>query len=70
MIDRRLIEIFLDVARIEGLSGKERRVADHVRRFLERLGFSATEQEPAAVGCGDAGNVVCEIGEGLSLIHI
>jgi tripeptide aminopeptidase len=60
--DPRLIESFLDVARVEGLSGRERAVADHVARRLADLGYEP-ELEPAPAG-GECGNLVCRVGGG------
>lgn len=62
--DRRLIEVFLEVATIDGVSGRERRVADHVIARLRHLGFDPVESNPARVGGGNAGNVVCAVGAG------
>ncbi len=60
----RLVEIFLEVARIEGTSGNERAIADHVTRFLSGLGMSVREDETARVTGGNCGNLVCRAGDG------
>lgn len=57
--DPRLIDTFLDVARVEGLSGRETAVADHVARRLAALGYEP-ELEPAPAG-GACGNLVCRV---------
>lgn len=60
--DRRLIELFLEVAAIDGVSARERRVADHVLARLRALGLQPEESNPARVGRGDSGNVTCTVG--------
>lgn len=59
----RLVDLFLEVAGLEGVSGRERAVADYVLRFLVERGYAPHEQPPPAPGC-TAGNVVCEVGGG------
>ncbi len=63
-MDQRLIDIFLEVARIEGTSGHERTVADHIRGFLEPLGVTVREDDAARVSGGNCGNLVCRAGGG------
>ena len=62
--DPRLIEIFLEVARIEGTSGNERAVADYVRRFLEDLGMEVREDDAHRAASGNCGNLVARAGGG------
>lgn len=64
MADPRLVELFLETAALPGLSGQERPVADYVRRFLGRLGFSVEEDDAGRAWGGDAGNVVARLGGG------
>lgn len=59
---RSLVDLFLEIARIEGLSGAENDVADFVTRFLERLGLTVEREEP--VEGGRCGNVVCRVAGG------
>lgn len=42
-MDRRLVDLFLEVASIPGLSGKERAVADRITAFLRDLGVEVAE---------------------------
>ena len=62
--DPRLIDLFLEVARIEGTSGHERAVADYVRRVLEALGMHVREDDAHAAAGGDCGNLVARAGHG------
>lgn len=65
MIDRdRLIEIFLEVAKIEGLSCNERGVADYIRNFMKPLGVSVEEDDTAKITGGNSGNLICKVGSG------
>lgn len=63
-IDQRLIDIFLDVAGIEGLSCDERRVADHIARFLGRVGMRVREDDAHRRSGGITGNVLAQSGRG------
>lgn len=63
-MDTRLVELFLEVAAIEGLSGSERAVADHILAFLRELGLEPFEDGANSGNGGDSGNVVCRIGGG------
>ena len=69
MIDRaRLIEIFLEVAKIEGLSCNERGVADYIRDFMKPLGVSVEEDDTANITGGNSGNLICKVGSGGSFV--
>lgn len=71
--DPELIELFVDVAAIEGRSGRERSVADRILAFLRELGLDPVEGDRDEVGGGDAGNVVCAVrggGDRVLLAHM
>ncbi len=61
LVDEGLVRLFLEVAAIEGLSGHERGIADHVLRFAHDRGFAATEQ---SLPDNSTGNVLVQVGEG------
>ncbi len=67
-IDRRLIETFLAVAAIDGLSGNERGVADFIAARLAELGLSLHEDEAAKAGGGNCGNLVARAGDGGEIV--
>jgi tripeptide aminopeptidase len=64
MVNKRLIDVFLDLALIDGISGKERRVADYIASFLANLGLSPFEDDSNKSNDGEAGNIICKIGDG------
>ena len=64
MTDKRLVELFLELARMDGLSGKEAPVADYAVSFLKKLGLPADRDGAAAVSGSNTGNVVCPVGGG------
>lgn len=60
----RLNEIFLELIKIEGISTKEKDVADYIINFLNNLGYVAKEDKCAEISGGNSGNIICEIGSG------
>lgn len=63
-VDPHLIELFTEVAPIEGTSEKERAVADHLRRHLEGLGLEVHEDQVHQESGGNCGNLVARAGNG------
>ncbi len=59
---RELVNLFLDVSKIEGLSGKERATADFIRSFLTKLGLSPIEDNSYLKSNGNTGNIICTFG--------
>ncbi len=64
MADKRLVEIFIELAKIEGMSGAEKDVAAWIKEFLRGLRLSAQEDGAAAQTGGNCGNVICRSGTG------
>ncbi|MCX8009615.1 MAG: M20/M25/M40 family metallo-hydrolase [Ignavibacteria bacterium] len=65
MIDKnRLIELFITVAKIEGLSGNERLIADYIKSFLSKLNLEISEDDASKQSGGNTGNLICKIGNG------
>jgi len=60
----RLTNIFLDLAKIDGLCGQEKSVADYITRFLKRLNLSPYEDDVKKYSGGNSGNIICHIGSG------
>lgn len=67
-IDKRLAELFLHLAKIDGTSFQEREVADYIDDFLHHLGFTTNEDDTGEVIGGNAGNIICKIGTGGDLL--
>jgi len=68
-----IVDLFLELASLEGRSGSERPVADRIVRFLQDVGLDPVEGDRDAVGGGNAGNVVCEVrggGDRVLLAHM
>lgn len=66
MASRRLVELFLELARLDGQSGREAPVAKFVLEFLRKLGLPARQEDPAAGS--NTGNVICQVGGGGELV--
>jgi len=69
----RLTELFLELARLDGLSGKEGPVAAYAVSFLKKLGLPAGTDGAARVSGSDTGNVVCPVhggGDFVLLAHM
>ncbi|MDR2585390.1 MAG: M20/M25/M40 family metallo-hydrolase [Prevotellaceae bacterium] len=59
-----LVSLFLELIKIDALSGREKPVADYIIRFLTDLGFEPFTDDSAAITGSDTGNVVCKINGG------
>ncbi len=68
MASRRLVELFLELARIDGLPGKEAPVANYALAFLKGLGLPAQLDGSAAAALSNTSNVVCRVGGGGSFV--
>jgi tripeptide aminopeptidase len=64
MIDSRLKQIFLEVIKIEGLSGQEKQVSEYIVNFLQNLGLNPKIDKSSLKTKSNTGNVMCKIGNG------
>jgi len=64
MAHRRIVELFLDLARIDGRSGKEAEVAQYAYSFLKNLGFQPQRDGANKVSGSNTSNIVCPVGGG------
>ena len=64
MVSRRLVDLFLEVARIDALPGKEAEVAKYLFAFLKNLGLPVQLDDTAAAVLSNTSNVVCRVGGG------
>lgn len=60
----RLIEIFLQVIRINALSASEKPLADYITSFLSNLGYKVEYDDSANFTHSNTGNLICKIGSG------
>lgn len=70
MINERLLEIFLQLVKIEGLSNSEKSVASYITYFLKNLGLSPYEDNSKEITKGNTGNIICKIGSGGSFVLV
>ncbi len=60
----RLIEIFLQVIRINALSSNEKPLADFINSFLTNLGYKVEFDDSAKFTNSNTGNLICRLGNG------
>ena len=60
----RLLEIFLTLTSIDGISGQEKEVKDYIVDFLNKLGYEVEEDKAGKSINGNSGNITCQIGNG------
>jgi tripeptide aminopeptidase len=64
-LDRqRIIDIFLQAACINSLSGSEKPIADFIKSFLTACNYKVSEDNSQKHTSSNSGNLVCEIGTG------
>lgn len=64
MNNHRLIEIFLEVIKINALSGNEKSVADYIKSFLSPYNYKVTEDNSKSKTGSNTGNLIIEAGNG------
>ena len=64
MNNQRLIDLFLEVARINALSGNEKPLAEYINSFLSKYNFQVKEDDAAKFTNSNTGNLICKIGNG------
>lgn len=60
----RLIEIFLQVIKINALSQQEKPLADFIQAFLTELGYEVEFDDSSKYTNSNTGNLICKIGSG------
>lgn len=68
MNQKRLINLFLEVAKINALSGNEKPIASFIKSFLTNLGYSVLEDDSSKITNSNTGNLICKIGTGGNFI--
>lgn len=71
MVDSaRLVEIFLQLVKIEALSGKEKKVADFIRNFLSAYDLKIIEDKSNKFSGSNSGNLICQVGNGGDFVFL
>ncbi len=65
---KEIVELFLSLARIEGLSGNEKEVANFIRNFCNHPEIEIIEDDANKIDGGKSGNLICRINGGGNFI--
>lgn len=57
----RMIEEFMELVRIDSLSGQERQMADTLKAKLASMGYEAYEDDAGEKTGGNTGNIICNV---------
>jgi tripeptide aminopeptidase len=60
----KLVNLFLDTAKIDSLSGSEKPIAEHVKTFLHKYNYDPSEDNSKKNTNSNTGNLICTIGNG------
>ncbi len=63
-INSRLLELFLTLTAIDGISGAEKEVNCYIQQFLRKLDLQPYEDDTATRVAGNSGNLICRLGSG------
>ena len=64
MNTQRLVDIFLEVIRINALSSHEKPLAHYIKSFLSKINYKIDEDTAAKFTNSNTGNLICKIGNG------
>jgi tripeptide aminopeptidase len=67
-MDKRLLDLFLEITKIESTSGNERPIAEYILEFLKKLKLEPFEDNSKQMTGSNTGNIICKIGNGGSSI--
>jgi len=70
MKGNRLIDIFLQLIKIEALSQQEKPVAEHIRDFLIALNLKPYFDKSSSKTGSDTGNLLCKVGSGGDIMFL
>jgi tripeptide aminopeptidase len=59
-----LVNLFLEIAKIDALSGKEKSLAEYTKSFLKKYNYSVTEDDSKKFTGSDTGNLLINVGDG------
>jgi tripeptide aminopeptidase len=63
-----LINLFIEIAKINALSGDEKPVADFIKSFLSKYDYIVTEDDSKKYTNSNTGNIICKIGSGGNIV--
>lgn len=59
-----LIDLFLETAKVDAMSGNEKSLADYIKPFLQKYNYTITEDDSNLFSNSNTGNLICRIGKG------
>jgi tripeptide aminopeptidase len=59
-----LIELFLQTAKVDALSGNEKTLADYIKSFLVKYNYDIVVDDSNLFSLSNTGNLICRIGDG------
>lgn len=59
-----ITNLFVSLAKIEGLSGNEKNVAEFIKKFLGQFNLSVYEDNAHKIDGGNSGNIICKVNDG------
>lgn len=59
-----IINLFISLAKIEGLSGNEKNVAGFIKNFLRQFNLAVYEDDANKIDSGNSGNLICKVNGG------
>ena len=60
----RLVDLFLELVKIDGTSRRELAVRQYLVKFLKNLGLEPKVDNAGDAVGGNTGNIICQIGDG------
>jgi len=64
MNTQRLINLFLEIAQINALSGSEKPVAEYIKSYLSKYNYTVFEDDSKEFTNSNTGNLICKVGGG------
>jgi tripeptide aminopeptidase len=59
-----LVDLFLETAKIDALSGREKSLVEYIKTFLTRYNYIITEDNANKFSDSNTGNLICKVGNG------
>ena len=61
---KELIDLFIQIAKIDALSGQEKSLADFIKSFLAQYNYNISEDNSNRQSKSNSGNLICRVGNG------